>query len=69
MLGTLTLPSPVVLVWHAAGGTTQIFTSSGFMLVNSTAPLGSVRLTPGSYPHLRVASRAGWSIELQSPTR
>jgi hypothetical protein len=57
---------PSVLSWHAARAPIQIFTSSGFLLVQSGASNGSVRLSKGTYRGVRVATHAGWSIELRT---
>jgi hypothetical protein len=65
-LGTIVVSAPAVLSWHAQQGPIQIFTSSGFLLVQSAAANGSVRLSKGTYRGVRVASRAGWSIELRT---
>jgi hypothetical protein len=65
-LGTVIVSVPSTLVWRADHPPIQIFTSSGFMLVNSQAASGAMRLSRGSYRGVRVASRAGWTIELRS---
>jgi len=65
-LGTIVVHSPSVLEWSAQHPAIQIFTSNGFMLVNSKAPKGSIRLAGGTYRGVRVASHASWSIELRS---
>lgn len=59
---------PTVLSWHAQQGPIQIFTSRGFLLAQSSAAHGSVRLSKGTYRGVRVASHAGWSIELRTAT-
>ena len=68
-LGTIVVSSPAVLVWRAQHPAIQIFTAKGFMLVSSHASSGSIQLTRGTYPGMRVASRAGWSIELRARSR
>lgn len=65
-LGTIVVRSPSTLVWKAQHPPIQIFTTKGFILVNSTAPTGVTRLSAGTYRRMRVASHAGWSIELRS---
>jgi hypothetical protein len=70
-LGTIAVRSPSLLVWSARQPATrqpaiQIFTSNGFLLVNSKAPNGFIRLAGGTYRGVRVASPASWSIELRS---
>jgi hypothetical protein len=65
-LGTVVLSSPSTLAWKAQHPPIQIFTAKGFIIVNSTAPSGVTRLSRGTYRGLRVASHAGWSVELRS---
>jgi hypothetical protein len=65
-LGTIVVRSPGVLLWSARHRGIQIFTSNGFILVKSGAPSGAIRLSAGTYRGVRVASTAGWSIELRS---
>lgn len=65
-LGTIVVNVPSVLIWHAQRTPIQIFTSSGFLLVQSGTANGSVRLSKGTYRGARVATRAGWSIELRT---
>jgi|HubBroStandDraft_6_1064221.scaffolds.fasta_scaffold716182_1 hypothetical protein len=67
-LGTIAVSSPEVLVWTAQHGGIQIFTSNGFILVTSHAANGSVRLSRGAYRGARVATHAGWTIELRAPS-
>ena len=47
-IGTIVVKSPVVLTWTAAKPKMQIFTSKGFVLVNSTTSSGSVHLSKGT---------------------
>jgi hypothetical protein len=65
-LGTIVVSVPSVLIWHAQRAPIQIFTSSGFLLVQSATANGNVRLAKGTYRGVRVASHAGWSIELRT---
>jgi hypothetical protein len=65
-LGTIVLSSPAVLVWSAQHPAIQIFTAKSFMLVSSHAFSGRLQLSRGTYPGIRVASRARWSIELRA---
>ncbi|MFZ1153908.1 MAG: hypothetical protein WAN93_03275 [Solirubrobacteraceae bacterium] len=65
-LGTIAVSSSQVLLWSAQHPPIQIFTSHGFIVVSSHAPSGSVLLSRGSYPGIRVASRGRWSIELRA---
>lgn len=68
-LGTIVVGSPAVLVWRAQHPPVQIFAARGFMLVSSHASSGSIQLSRGIYPGMRVSSRAGWSIELHARSR
>ena len=65
-VGTIVVSAPSTLVWRARRSGIQIFTSSGFMLVNSPSTTGAIRLSHGTYRDVRVASGAGWLIELRS---
>lgn len=65
-LGTIVVSSAQVLVWRAQRPPVQIFAANRFILVSSHASTGSVRLSRGTYPGLRIASRAGWTIELRA---
>lgn len=65
-LGTVVVRSAEELVWQAGHAPIQIFAANGFMLVNSQAPHGSIRLSRGTYRGVRVATHARWSIELRS---
>jgi hypothetical protein len=66
-LGTLVTSGQTLLVWNAGHPRIQIFTSKGFMLVNSSSHTGTVRLSRGTYRGVRVSSPAQWSVELRSP--
>ena len=61
-IGTIALKSPVALSWKAAKPKIQVFTTTGFVLVNSTKPSGSVHLSKGTYRGVRVASAGAWSL-------
>jgi hypothetical protein len=65
-LGTIVASSPEVLVWSVQHPTIQIFTTNGFILVSSGAPNGSIQLSRGTYLGVRVATHAGWLIELRA---
>jgi hypothetical protein len=65
-LGTIHVSVPSTLEWKAQHPPIQAFTSKGFILVNSTAPSGITRLSRGTYRNVRVASHAGWSLELRA---
>ncbi len=66
LLGTMVAPAGSRLLWSVHHSGVQIFTSNGFMLVNSHAPSGAVRLSRGTYRSVRVATTGPWSIELRS---
>ncbi len=68
-LGTISVSSPELLVWSAQRVPIQIFTTSGFILVSGRTRTGSVRVARGTYTGVRVASRAGWSIQLHALSR
>jgi hypothetical protein len=65
-LGSLSEKTPVVLTWKTAAPPLQLFTSKGFMLIDSTSRRGAVRLARGRYKKLRVASRNQWTIEIHA---
>lgn len=65
-LGTIEVSSSEVLVWGAQRPPIQIFTAKGFILVSSGASSGSVVLRRGKYTDVRVASHAGWTIEMRA---
>jgi len=65
-LGTIAVSSGQVLVWRAQRPPLQIFAANRFILVSSHAFAGNVKLARGSYPGVRVASHAAWTIELRA---
>lgn len=65
-LGHISATRPVVLQWRTAGGSLQLFTGRGFMLVDTRARSGRIRLTAGSYRGLHVAATRPWRIELRA---
>lgn len=65
-LGTISAASPELLVWSAQHTPIQIFTINGFILVSGRTRTGSVRLARGTYAGVRVATRAGWSVQLHA---
>jgi hypothetical protein len=65
-LGTIVVRSAQVLQWRTARAPIQIFAANGFMLVNSSAPSGSIHLSRGTYRSVRVAAHASWSVELRT---
>jgi hypothetical protein len=64
-IGAMVIKTPVTLTWSAAKPKIQVFTRSGFVLVNSTKSSGSVRISQGTYRGVRVASRGSWTITLR----
>jgi hypothetical protein len=66
-LGTIVVHSSSVLVWSAQHAPIQVFTSTGFILLNSSSLTGSTKLSGGTYRGVRVASHAGWSLQLRTP--
>lgn len=65
-IGTLAESTSVFLVWTASDGPIQIFTSQGNLLLSSHAPSGKIRLAPGRYSGLRVASQGAWTLTLHA---
>jgi hypothetical protein len=65
-LGTIVVSARSLLVWNAHHAGIQIFTSTGFMLVNSRSVTGTVRLSRGTYHGVRVSSAGRWLVELRS---
>jgi hypothetical protein len=65
-LGSLTEKRTTVLEWSATKPPMQIHLSNGFLLLNSNARTGRVRLLRGTYPGVRVATRGPWTIRLRA---
>ena len=65
-IGSLAEGTSVSLVWTASEGPIQIFTSHGNLLLSSHARSGTIRLTEGQYPGLRVASPGAWTLRLRA---
>jgi hypothetical protein len=65
-IGTLAEPTSVFLVWTASEAPIQIFTSQGNLLLSSHARNGKIRLAPGQYHGLRVASPGAWTLRLHA---
>jgi hypothetical protein len=64
-LGTLRLRRTATLRWRAAGGL-QLYDRHGFMVLNSRAHHGRVRLRRGVYRGLRVVTPGHWRIAIRS---
>lgn len=65
LLGSLSETQTVVLQWHVTGPSVQLLTGS-FLLVDSEAHSGRVRLARGTYPHLRIATARGWTLQVRA---
>jgi hypothetical protein len=65
-IGTLAERTSVFLVWNASEAPIQIITSRGNLLLSSHARNGSIRLAPGTYGGLRVASQGAWTLRLRA---
>jgi hypothetical protein len=65
-IGALSEGAAVVLEWRTAGRAIELFSVRGFVLVDSHAATGRVRLARGGYPALRVATRGPWTVELRA---
>jgi hypothetical protein len=65
-IGSLSEKTAIVLEWRTAGRAIQLFTVRGFVLVDSHAATGRVRLARGDYPVLRVATRGSWTVQLRA---
>jgi hypothetical protein len=65
-IGSLSEKTAIVLQWRTAGRAIQLFTVHGFVLVDSHAATGRVRLARGGYPALRVATRGSWTVQLRA---
>jgi hypothetical protein len=65
-LGTLRLRRSAVLRWRTRGGLFQVSERHGFLLVNTRARRGHVRIHRGIYRGVRVATRSRWTISVRS---
>jgi hypothetical protein len=65
-IGTLAESTSVFLVWTASAAPIQIFTAQGNLLLSSHARNGTIRLAPGQYRGLRVASPGAWTLRLHA---
>jgi hypothetical protein len=63
---TLSEKTTVVLQWSITAGSIQIFNTRGFVLVDSNALTGRVRLARGLYKGLRVAAKGHWTVEVRA---
>ena len=60
-IGSVSAKTAVVLQWSTSGQGFQLITRQGFLLLDSHARAGRIRLSPGDY-RLRVASPARWTV-------
>jgi hypothetical protein len=65
-IGSLSEKTAIVIEWNTAKPQLQIFTNHGFLLVDSRARVGRVRLARGDYASLRVAAKGHWTIQLHT---
>jgi hypothetical protein len=65
-LGTLRLRRSAVLTWRARGRLFQVFEQHGFLLVDTRAHRGHVKIHRGVYRRVRVATRGRWRISIRS---
>jgi hypothetical protein len=65
-LGTLRLRRSAVLRWRTRGGLFQVSERHGFLLVNTRARRGHVRIHRGTYRGVRVATRSRWTITIRT---
>jgi hypothetical protein len=65
-LGTLRLRRAAVLRWRTRGALFQVSERHGFLLVNTRARRGHVRIHRGTYRGVRVATRGRWTITIRS---
>jgi hypothetical protein len=65
-IGSLSEKTPIVLQWSTSAPRFQLFTERGVILLDSHARTGRIRLAPGSYSRLHVASPASWTLLLRA---
>jgi hypothetical protein len=65
-LGSLSVKTPVVLRWHTSGHGVQLVVGSGFLLLNSPASAGRIKLPRGAYPRLRIATVGAWHVDVRA---
>ena len=63
---TLSPKATVVLEWSTTKPPIQMFTTRGFLLLNSPSATGSVRLAHGIYKGLHVATRGTWTLQIHA---
>ena len=65
-IGSLSEKTAIVLEWNTSGQQIQLFTGQGFLILDSHSRAGRVRLAPGQYSGLHVASAARWTLLLRA---
>lgn len=65
-IGSLSEKTAIVLQWSTSAPRFQLFTARGVILLDSHARTGRIRLAPGSYSRLHVASPASWTLLLRA---
>ena len=65
-IGSLSEKTAIVLQWSTSAARFQLFTAQGFLLLDSRARTGRVRLAPGDYSGLHVASPDRWTLLLRA---
>jgi len=65
-IGTLSQKNAIVLQWSTSAPRFQLFTAQGFLILDSHARAGRLRLAAGDYSRLRVASPARWTLLLRA---
>jgi hypothetical protein len=64
-LGNVTVHSASSLVWTATGGRFQlVYGPRSIVVVDSTAPMGSLEVPPGTYRDVRVRAAGRWSVDV-----
>lgn len=66
VIGSVKEHSTTVLEWSTPKPPIQLFTARGFLLLDSAAPNGRIRLGRGSYSGLRVAAKGSWTIRVRA---
>jgi hypothetical protein len=65
-IGSLSEKTAIVLQWSTSAPRFQLFTAHGVILLDSHTRTGRIRLAPGSYSRLHVASPASWTLLLRA---
>ncbi|MGO9788056.1 MAG: hypothetical protein ACLP8S_00630 [Solirubrobacteraceae bacterium] len=65
-IGSVSEQRTIVIEWTADKAPIQVFTSKGFLLVDSRTQTGRIRLARGDYQDLHVATRGAWTLQLHA---